>query len=309
MGACEKMNGNKVKVSVVIPVRNSSMTLPECIRSVLSQDFEGYEVLVVDNDSTDDTKDVILGFSSKDKRVRYVFEGFVSRGAARNRGVTESRGDIVVMTDSDCTVPKDWIRRIIKPIEEGEDVVQGGEDMAETGFWSCMQQRANERFSSLHSDGGYISHVDTKNVAIRRSALKKVGMFDWNISTFEDYEFKVRLLRRGYKIVHKPGIKVVHRHRSSASELFRRRFEMGKWIAYIQRMHSRDGNSITDEMTKSLSPVNLVAFIPWTASILLRGRISDFVFEAFTGTAWRLGILSSMLSKNELDNPASQARD
>jgi len=140
-----------MEVSIIIPVYNGEKTLRQCLNSVLNQTYENYEVIVVDNNSTDKTKDIIKEFQDKSRKMKYLFEPQRGRGAARNTGERTAKGNIVLMTDSDCIVPNDWIRHMIKPIiNEGYDAVQGFESSATKDFWSRHQQlRSEEKFRNF----------------------------------------------------------------------------------------------------------------------------------------------------------------
>lgn len=75
------------KISVVIPVYNGAKTLRQCFESVLNQTYLNYDVIVVDNNSTDRTRQVIQEFQTKNSKIKYVYETYRSRGAARNAGI------------------------------------------------------------------------------------------------------------------------------------------------------------------------------------------------------------------------------
>lgn len=116
-------------VSAIIPVYNGSRTFSQCLGSVLNQTYSNYEVIVVNNNSTDETERIIKEFAVIDRRVKYIFEGYRSRGAARNAGIQAAGGEIIAMTDADCVVPHDWLSELIKPIVlENETAVMGFEE-------------------------------------------------------------------------------------------------------------------------------------------------------------------------------------
>jgi len=79
-------------ISVLIPARNSENTIEACLNSAASQTYKNYEIVVVNNNSSDRTKDIILEFQKKNKNIRYVFEKQAGRGAARNAGISASKG-------------------------------------------------------------------------------------------------------------------------------------------------------------------------------------------------------------------------
>ena len=293
------MNKSKIhepKISIIIPTYNGEATLRKCLGSVLNQNFKDYEVVIVNNNSNDKTKNIILEFQRIDNRIKYIFEPHKGRGKARNAGIRESKGKIIVMTDSDCLVPKNWIKNIIKPIiSDKEDIVQGNEEDLIGNYWTKMQQKANCRFFSERVyNTHYINHVDTKNFAIKKEVLEKVGFFDNTLKNFEDFDLKVRLKKKGYKIYFFKSLKVKHHHRDNFLSLVKRRFNQGYWITKIYFKHKSFFNETEDEMVKSLQLTNFMLFFPWLFLVLLKKGISTFFFELITGVAWRIGIFCAL---------------
>src|SRR3712207_267108 len=116
-------------LSVVISTYNRADLLPGAIGGGLSQ-VDGtppFELIVVDNRSTDGTKSVVEGFTASDPRVRYVYEPQQGLSPARNAAVRAWRAAILAFTDDDVRVPGDWVRGIVRAFEEwpGADVVGG----------------------------------------------------------------------------------------------------------------------------------------------------------------------------------------
>ena len=104
-----------------------------------------YEIIVINNNSTDKTKDIIYTYKEKNKKIKYVFEPRRSRGAARNKGIITANGDVITMTDCDCIVPENWIASIIKPIiEDNELIVMGSEDNVVKNYWTKNIQEEND---------------------------------------------------------------------------------------------------------------------------------------------------------------------
>ncbi|MGH8639481.1 MAG: glycosyltransferase family A protein, partial [Burkholderiales bacterium] len=110
-------------VSVVLCTFNRSQLLGGAVEALLRQDPEtpAYEVIVVDNNSTDATRDVIEGFLPGG-RVRYQFESRQGLSVARNRGIEIARGDIIAFTDDDVRVRPAWVRSIVQAFAEHQDV-------------------------------------------------------------------------------------------------------------------------------------------------------------------------------------------
>jgi glycosyltransferase involved in cell wall biosynthesis len=283
------------KVSIIIPVYNGEKTLGRCLTSVLNQDYKDYEVIVVDNNSTDKTQDIIKGFQKKDAKVKYVFESAKGRGAARNTGINNSSGDIIAMTDADCIVPRDWLRQLTRPIiYENESAVMGGEKKLNKNYWSTNIQNANLQFLKRNTDGNYISFVDTKNFAIKASIIKDL-MFDGRFEAFEDLDFYLRL-KRGVRIRFVPSITVAHSHKNSFKEVVKLNFDRAYWTAKIYKKFVRVKGIRKELMFESISIKNFLLFPFWMILQFLTKPITRAYFILVSELSWRSGIIWGMIN-------------
>jgi glycosyltransferase involved in cell wall biosynthesis len=89
------------KVSVIIPTYNRANLLPRAIKSVLNQTFQDFELIVVDDGSTDNTRKVVEEFQKGDSRVKYFYKENGGPGSARNFGLKNAKGNFVIFLDSD----------------------------------------------------------------------------------------------------------------------------------------------------------------------------------------------------------------
>jgi len=286
------------KVSVVIPVYNGEKTLRQCLNSVLNQTYKNYEIVVVDNNSTDNTKKIIKSFESENKKVKYVFEVIVGRGAARNVGINAAIGEIIVMTDADCVVPYQWINKITRPITKGNEfIVQGNEFDIIDNYWTRMQQQFNQKFlmDSVY-DVNYIDHLDTKNFAIKKEVLISINMFNEYIKNLEDFELKIRLKKNKYKIFFLKNLKVKHYHKDNFRDLFERRIEQGYWITVIYKIHKKYLKRNDEKMIKSISLFDFIIFFPRILIFALKHSPKSTFFEFITQIAWRSGIMLALIN-------------
>lgn len=287
----------KVKVSVVIPVRNSAKGLERCLASILDQSYNNYDIWVIDGSSTDNTKKIINEFQKRSSKVKYYCEEFLSKAAARNRGIMESEADIIMMTDANCEVPRDWISELIKPLTSGEDIVQGGEKIASDGFWQRMQQRSNERLITDSSDGKYIDNINTNNIAFRRSTLLDAGLFNRHVKALENYDMKLRLKKYGRKIYLLENVGILHYKKENFLKVFQKKIKMGKWTYLLYYMNQGRITKKDEELFKSLRISYFLFFFPRTLLMLVSRGISAFIFEIVSGTALRIGIMIGFLKR------------
>ena len=87
--------------SIIIPTYNRGHVLGKTIQSVINQNFNDWELIVVDDGSTDNTKNIINDFSKNDSRIRYIYQDNQERSAARNNGIENSNGKYICFLDSD----------------------------------------------------------------------------------------------------------------------------------------------------------------------------------------------------------------
>ena len=280
--------------SVIIPVYNGQATLKKCLDSVLDQTYDNYEIIVVDNNSHDNSKNIIEEFKTKDQRIKYVFEKRQGVGLARNAGLDKAQGDIILFLDSDCTVPQNWIAEMIKPIiHENEKVVLGSEEDLIKNYWTSNIQKANQKFMQRNIDGQYINCLDGKNFAIQADLIKQLK-FDPEIVYLDDFELFLRL-RQISKIRFLPAVKVGHYHKSSFKQTLKLNFIRATWTVKIYKKHKEYLKTSQRIMTESISVKNFLTFPFWLILQLFKNRPQDFFWLLISELAWRTGIVWGLI--------------
>lgn len=185
------------RVSVIIPTYNRAPTLKRAIQSVLAQTYADFELLVVDDGSTDQTEDLVRRIG--DPRIRFIAQPRnMGVAAARNRGLAESRGALIAFLDSDdLWAPRKLARQVAlferSPLRVGL-VYTGVETMDEAGVRSVDTPRLRgDAFTALLH--GNAIHGGGSNVMIRREAAEAAGGFDESLPAIEDYEYWLRIAR------------------------------------------------------------------------------------------------------------------
>jgi O-antigen biosynthesis protein len=112
-----------VRVSVIIPTYNRSDTLQKCLAAVQTQTYSDYEIIVVDDGSTDGTANMI---AAEFPNVHYLYQANRGPAAARNQGIAAATGDIIAFTDDDCLPPSDWLARLAEGYSRYPDAAGGG---------------------------------------------------------------------------------------------------------------------------------------------------------------------------------------
>jgi len=192
-------------VSVIIPTYNRAKMIGDTIENVFEQTYQNIELIVVDDGSTDDTKQVLAGY---DGRLQWTTQPNAGASAARNRGVEMARGEIVAFQDSDDLWHPSKIQRQVSLLERvGESVVccicntdiVRGDVRVYTSF-------DNAPICPPYEEGVWTNAADVlatrffifcQAVAIRRRVIEKIGGFDERLITMHDHEMAIRLAQEG----------------------------------------------------------------------------------------------------------------
>lgn len=114
-----------MKVSMIVPVYNTAQYLPACLDSILAQTFSDYELLLVDDGSTDDSAAICDAYAAKDQRIRVFHRPNGGVSAARNLGVAQAQGDWICYVDSDDEVKPDYLKVMVDAICSERCLVMG----------------------------------------------------------------------------------------------------------------------------------------------------------------------------------------
>jgi len=192
-------------ISVVIPVFNEEKFIGETLRNLLEQDFNNFEIIVVDNNSTDKTVEMAkkfgaIVFSEKNQGVVL----------ARQKGFLKAKGKIIASTDADTILPKNWLSKIFGEFKKDENLVAFG---GSCYFYSgpILVRLVSQHLLTLFLifdkffSGGW--NLMGCNMAIRKEVFLKIGGFNTNLKINEESEISSRLREVG-KVILNPNFKV-----------------------------------------------------------------------------------------------------
>ena len=213
------------RASVVICVYNGAATLADCLEGATALDYPNYEVIVVDDGSTDDTAQIASTF---DVRLIRTENGGLSR--ARNVGIEAATGEIIAFTDGDARPDADWLTYLALGLRSGEFAAVGGPNIAPPGDGLVAQCVA-------HAPGGPVyvlntdqeaEHVPGCNMAFQTSALREIGGFDPRFRTAgDDVDICWRIEERGWRIGFTPSAVVWHHARATVAAYWRQQCGYG----------------------------------------------------------------------------------
>ncbi len=214
-----------MKISVIIPTYNEADVIQSCIESLGGQTYEDFEIIIVDDGSSDATSQILRGASKILPDFYFLEQNHKGAGAARNLGAKKAKGEILVFVDADMTFDKDFLRRLIEPIEKGERGTFSKEEfVANWGSPWARSWNINEGWEEKRRHPkAYPDHQPVFR-AILKSEFEKVGGFtpggyddDWSLSK-----------KLGYEAVSAPGAIFYHKNPSSLGEIFKHAGWVGK---------------------------------------------------------------------------------
>lgn len=262
--------------SVIIPVYNRIDEVDELLRSLLAQSERNFEVIIVEDGSTQPCGAAVEDARSRGLDVRYFFKENEGRSIARNYGMERARGDYFVFFDSDCVIPPDYFRKLAQELSDKPLDCFGGPDAAHSSF-TDTQKAINYSMTSLLTTGGIrggkISLEKfvprTFNTGFSRQVYESVGGFREMFS--EDIDMSTRIRRAGFSIglLQNP---VWHKRRIDFAKFFRQVYVFGMSRITLQLLYPG-----------SLKIVHMLpaAFVVGSVSLIVLGiLVSPWFFAA-----------------------------
>jgi GT2 family glycosyltransferase len=220
-----------MRVSVILCTYNRSESLRralESVESLIIPEAVTWEVIVVDNNSTDDTRNTIEEFRRKSiLPLRYLFEKGRGKSYALNSGIKAAEGDIVALTDDDCIVDERWLASVVREFQSDPSlsVVGGRVELYDKSDRPVSIRTFRDRIT-LGSTAQLFSLIPGCNMAVRRAVFGKVGEFDVGFGpgtaiVVDDVDFVFRAFKHGLKIVYSPDVLLYHNHGRRTDEQVR----------------------------------------------------------------------------------------
>ncbi|MEM0049506.1 MAG: glycosyltransferase [Candidatus Bathyarchaeia archaeon] len=182
-----------MKVSVIIPAKNSERTIGKCLRCLFNQVFQPYEVIVVDGGSKDRTAEISKSFKGVIVVQEPPHEGNIP-AIGRNYGAKIAKGDVFVFLDPDCFPERNLLSKVVETLSDPQAgvysvIVRDGRGTVMSRAWHYLQMQID------------YDYAPTRCMAVRREVFNAVNGFDEKLPTGEDNDFSYRVRQLGYKII------------------------------------------------------------------------------------------------------------
>jgi lipopolysaccharide/colanic/teichoic acid biosynthesis glycosyltransferase/glycosyltransferase involved in cell wall biosynthesis len=265
-------------ISVVIPAKNAAATLLVCLEALKNQDgfkiWDDYEVIVVDDGSTDSTADI-----AKKMGAIVISQPNGGPAAARNAGAKMASGELLLFTDADCIPDCNWIAELVRPFDDPKVIGAKGVYRTNENGWIArfVQAEYAYKYEKMKRQAA-IDFIDTYSAAYRRDVFLENGGFDesFPVPSVEDQEFSFRLAGKGYKLVFQPGAAVFHAHDRNMGEYIRRKYGIGYWKAYL--LHWLPEKTFNDSHTPPSQR--------WQIVLLGLALISGLIIPLWQASVW-----------------------
>ncbi len=233
------------RVSVVVCTHNGGRTLPQCLERLRALDYPDYEVIVVDDGSSDGSAEIARAHGTTLVQTEHRGLSF-----ARNAGVARASGEIVAFLDDDAYPDADWLHYVAASLRANAHAGMGGPNIPpeEDGLVAdCVAAAPGGPIHVLISDRE-AEHVPGCNMAFRKSALEEIGGFDERFrAAGDDVDVCWRLQEAGRTLGFSAGAVVMHRRRDSIRRYLKQQYGYGKAEALLERKwpsrYTRAGSS------------------------------------------------------------------
>ena len=264
------------RISVIIAAYNAAATLEDCLTSLTQLTYPDYEVIVVNDGSTDATGEIAERFAAADPRFRVVHTPNGGLSAARNVGLAEARGEIVAYTDADCRADPDWLYYLALTLINKPVVGVGGPNLVppDDGWVArCVGQAPGGPTHILLSDE-VAEHIPGCNMAFWKWALDELGGFNpLYRQAGDDVDICWRLQARGYGLGFSPAAIVWHHRRNSVAAYLKQQAGYGRAEALLERAHPGKFNGLGQVRWSGR-----IYGLPLLAPLLTRPRVYQGVF-------------------------------
>lgn len=275
----------QVKLSVIIACHNAADTIGEQLESLANQRWSGrWEIVVVDNRSTDASREVAERFRRHMNNLRIV-DAFEKQGGAYalNVGICAARGEWLAICDADDVVADNWVAGMAAALMENE-LVSGPHETMRLNTSTLTKNRGNVQPAGIqhYTHPPYLPHAGAGNLGMRRRVFTQVGGFDESMVALFDTDFCWRAQLAGFRL--SPVLDaVLHvRYRDSVASLYRQARLYGEWNVFIYKRYRAHGMPKINWMFGLLGWINLARRV----GALFRSELrSEWVW----GLGWVIG--------------------
>ena len=257
-----------MKLSVIIVTRNRASMFKNCLDSLVCQTKKSDEVVVVDGDSEDNTKEIVFSFNKK-LPIKYVNEPKIGFVYAYEAGIRNAKYDIIAFIDDDCIAEEKWIEEIKRLNKKYplNFIFQGKSLNGYKGNLFAETTKLVGEFCYLKNRKGYLKNIDTRNTSLKKSALRSLKCyFDESFSkvnSCEDIDLSIRLQLKGCKILYAPRMVVTHFYTKDFTSFVKQHFNGGRGCYVINSKWKEHPIFITKSLENPILLIGSALLMPF----------------------------------------------
>lgn len=256
------------KISVIVPAHNEEDVILDSLNVLLDEEYEPKEIIVVNDGSTDSTREIVESYGKKLKLIN--FNTGHSAAFARNAGAKIATGDILAFIDADVIISKGFLNTLAKDYMEHDfffasinvkslttNIISKCFALEKSYYPKIEKKEFIDNIENIH----YLAFI------FRRDFFEEIGKYDENIFYFEDADLTKRGIDTGNKMFFDPDLIVYHREPSTLWETHRQGFFKGKGSVYLYRYRKANLSLL---LKNFLHPVTIALFFPYIGIALVR---------------------------------------
>lgn len=277
------------RLSLIIPLYNRPEEIKELLESLVDQRDLLHEVIIVEDGSNIDSKEVVDDFSNQ-LPIKYFFKPNSGPGQSRNYGAERATGDYLIFLDSDCIIPEHYLQNVHEELKHSFVDAFGGPDRAHESF-TPLQKAINYAMTSFFTTGGIRGNKSALDKFYPRSFNMGYTKDVYNATNGfgpmrfgEDIDMSMRLIKMGFKTRLFPEAYVFHKRRTNFRQFFKQVFNSGMARIHLHLLHPG-----------SLKPVHILPAV-FTLGVLISLFCSLFVHSAFLAPIMTYAMLIYMHS-------------
>jgi len=270
------------RVSTVVCSYNGASTLEQCLTSLRAVDYPDHEVILVDDGSTDGTREIAARFPD----VRTVHQPNQGLSVARNVGLAAATGQVIAYTDSDCYADPDWLTLLVHRLQSSDAAAVGGPNLTpEDGRLAACIDASPGQPTHVLEDDQVAEHIPGCNMAFRREALEGIGGFDAVYTQAgDDVDVCWRLQEIGQWIAFAPSAFVWHHRRQTPRAYLRQQLGYGRAEALLRLKHPEHFNHRGDGKWRGTLYGRRGADLRLGRPLIVRGKFAAGLFQCLYDT-------------------------
>lgn len=280
-----------ILVSIIIPCRNEEKFIAQCLDSLIAQNFpkDRWEILVVDGNSEDKTKEIARDYQNKYPFIRLLDNPKKTTPISMNIGIKESKGLIVLKIDAHAVYDKNYVRNCLKTLKDYKADNVGGILISQPANKTLRAKAIAFSLTSFFGAGNSYFRTGSKQVrevdtvsfgCYRKDVFERIGLYNEKLTRSQDMELNMRLKKAGGKIILSPDIIAYYYPKSTFYDFFIHNFKDGFWSVYPLKII----NPITTKQkfgVRAGMPLKLRHYIPlaFILTLLITGLFISSLFE------------------------------